>query len=80
MEMFSFQLDPTKTYCEALSDVLFKSGLAITLLSCVAVALNLGILVVYWRARRLLTPQYLAIINVVVSSTSYTYKSYIFLV
>jgi hypothetical protein len=56
--------------CETFSKVLFNSGLAITVVSSAAVLLNLGILAVYWKARRLLTPQYLAVLNVVVSGVS----------
>ena len=65
--MFTVEEKLSDQYCQSLTRVLFNSGMAITLLSCVAVFLNLGILIVYWKARRLLTPQYLAIINVVVS-------------
>ncbi|XP_063685601.1 neuromedin-U receptor 2-like [Bolinopsis microptera] len=67
MHMLAVQEKPSDQYCQTLTRVLFNSGVAITVLSCVALFLNLGILIVYWKARRLLTPQYLAIINVVVS-------------
>lgn len=58
-----------RAQCETFSSILFNSGLAITVLSTAAVLLNLGILAVYWKARRLLTPQYLAVLNVVVGNS-----------
>lgn len=66
MILFSAEDPPTPQYCLNLQKVLRNSGIVITVLSCIAVTLNVGILAVYWKARRLLTPQYLAIINVVV--------------